>query len=80
MHDNALSTLNLQKYNVVPKDLGEVIPTSNVAFIPVEQGKGIAFGFHIDDIQKGRCKPGGMANAFGVKCCSDLGDQFRKLN
>ena len=69
-----------QKYNLLPRNLPEAIPTANCCYIPVEEVKDVAFVFHIDQIQGGRCNPAGFNNAFFTKKCRNPSNRTCKLD
>lgn len=80
-HDNISNPkLDTDKYNLVPKDLGEAIPTSKCRYISENKVQSIAFVFHIEDIQEGKYQPVGMEIAFAVRRIRNKDGRTRKLN
>ena len=71
--------LNPDLYGRVPKQIDEAIPTCNLTYIPVGDVKSIAYLFHIDDVQAGKYKPGGIGNAFAVRRERDQHEKLHDL-
>lgn len=60
-------TIDVSKYSNVPATLTEVESTQNLEWIKADYVTGIAFVFHLDDIDAGKYLCGGIRNSYFIR-------------